>query len=237
MITILGVGHVFDIRDRVMSEIRSRHPAVVAVELDKGRYESLRSGDERSEGAPLIYRAMSLIQKRIAEKYDVKVGSEMLAAVDAAQEIGAGVALIDMPSQVVFKKMLGSMSIKEKVYFFFGMIAGLFVGKKKLDKEMDRYQKSEGDYMDAVSKEMPTLASVLIDERNEYMAKNLKEIEEEFGSVVAVVGDGHVPGLVRDMKGKGVEDVEIIRLKNIRGEEKSEDNSEVSFSFSYDVRE
>ncbi|MGM0510424.1 MAG: TraB/GumN family protein [Thermoplasmatota archaeon] len=236
MITILGVGHVFDIQERVKSEIAARNPAVVAVELDRGRYESLKSG-EKGKGAPLIYRAMSLIQKRIAKKFEVKVGSEMLAAVDIAEKIGANVALIDMPSQIVFKKMLGQMSIKEKVYFFFGTVAGLFAGKKKIEKEMDRYEKHSGDYMKVVEKEMPALSRVLIDDRNVHMAKNIKRLEERFGSVVAVVGDGHVPGLVKEIRGRreSGDDIEILRLKDIRKKKESKDNSEISFSFSYEA--
>ncbi len=212
MITILGVGHVFDIRERVKSEILLRNPAVVAVELDRNRFEALKS-QQSSGDAPILYRAMAFIQKRIAGEFDVAPGEEMLAAVEAAQEIGSGVAFIDLPADTVFRKMISSMSIKEKIYFAFGMVAGLFASKEKIEKELDRYQEQEDDYMEVLAQNMPSVSRVLIDERNDHMSEGIKHLEEKYGSVVAVVGDGHIKGIY-DNLGRG--DVEVIRLKEIQ---------------------
>lgn len=107
MITLIGVAHVFDISDRVRKEIKRRHPDIVAVELDRQRYEGLKSGDRDSSDLPLMYRAMSFIQKKIADKYGVSVGDEMLTATETAEEIGAGIALIDIPSSIALNKLMG----------------------------------------------------------------------------------------------------------------------------------
>ncbi len=213
MITILGVAHVFDIKQRVKSEIISRNPAVVAVELDRGRYAALKSGSRDDGNAPLIYRAMALIQKRIADEYGVMAGSEMLVAVEAAGELGAAVALIDLPAQEVFNRLMRTMSIKEKIYLIFGVIAGLFASKEKIEKEIDSYQKNEDRYMAVLEENMPSVTRILIDERNVHMARNIRELEERYGSVVAVVGDGHVGGLIKEMEGS---DLEVIRLRDIK---------------------
>jgi len=234
MITIIGTAHVFDISERLRDEILSRNPSVVAVELDKQRYVALRSEGDGKQDVPLMYRAMSILQKKIADDFGVQVGSEMLTAIETAKELGAGVAFIDLPADVTFKKMMGAMSIKEKIYFVAGMVAGLFTSKERVEKEMKRYEKNEADYMDILEKNMPSISRVLIDERNIYMAENLKELDRRFDSVVAVVGDGHVSGLLKELEGEGVE---TVRLKDLRNKERNTTNAEVSYSISYKVND
>ncbi|MFP4050329.1 MAG: TraB/GumN family protein [Thermoplasmata archaeon] len=228
MITIIGVAHVFDISERVKKEIKSRHPSVVAVELDRARYESLKSG-ERGGDLPLMYKLLSIIQKKIAERYNVKVGEEMLSSIEAANELGSSIALIDLPAQRVFKKLLESMSFKEKIYLIVGSIIGLIGGKGKMEKEIKRYQDNEEKYMDVMESQMPSISKILIDDRNKFMAKNIRELEERFGSVVAVVGDGHISGLIEELDR---EELEVIRLKEIMKEEK---NTDINFSYTYKV--
>ncbi len=231
MITIIGVAHVLDISERVKKEIKSRHPSVVAVELDRARYESLKSGEEGRGNLPFVYRLLSIIQKKIAKRYNVKVGEEMLSSIEAAKEIGSSIALIDLPAQRVFKKLLDSMSFKEKIYLIIGGIVGLISGKGKIEKEIKRYQDNEEQYMDVMESQMPSMSRILIEDRNKFMAKNMKDLEKRYGSVVAVVGDGHISGLIEELDD---EELEVIRLKEIMSEEK---NNEVSFSYNYKVQD
>lgn len=230
MITIIGVAHVLDISERVKKEIKSRHPSVVAVELDRARYESLKSG-ERGGKLPFVYRMLAMIQKKIAKRYNVKVGQEMLSSIEAAKEIDSSIALIDLPAQRVFKKLLNSMSFKEKIYLIIGSIIGLISGKGKIEKEIKRYQDNEDKYMDIMESQMPSISKILIDDRNKFMAKNMKDLEERFGSVVAVVGDGHISGLIKELED---EEIEVIRLKEIMEEE---GNSDVNFSYNFKVED
>lgn len=234
MITIIGTAHVFDISDRVRDEIVSRSPSVVAVELDRQRYASLKSKDKSGKDVPLMYRAMSFLQKKIADDFGVQVGSEMMVAIETAKSLGVGVAFIDLPANMVFKKMMASMTIKEKIYFIAGMVAGLFTSKERVKKEMKRYEQNEADYMDILEKNMPSISKVLIEDRNKYMAENIKELERKYDSVVAVVGDGHVPGLLEELEG---EEVETVRLKELRKGNKNRSNADVSYSFSYSLED
>lgn len=228
MITIIGVAHVFDVHERLRDEIISRNPRVVAVELDRGRYEALKEISSSGE-APFIYRVMAHVQKRIGDEYGVQPGSEMKLAVDTAREIGASVAFIDIPATYTFKRLLASMSLKEKLYLVFGMLGGLFVGRERIDREMEEFQDHEEDYMAVVEKNMPSVSRVLLDERNVFMARNILELEERYGSVLAVVGDAHVRGLVEELKER---ETGVVRLKEIMGEKSTD---EVKFSFSYEV--
>src|SRR5207247_8909522 len=100
MITLLGVGHVFDIGRSIRSEILARRPKVVALELDPVRYHTLMNRTPRARGiSPLALLAQ--FQIRIARQYGVEVGDEMIAAAQAALEIGSEIALIDQESRAI----------------------------------------------------------------------------------------------------------------------------------------
>ncbi len=243
MITIIGSAHVFDISDRIEREIMARDPPVVAVELDRTRYAALKSGERGGGDVPLIYKLLQKVQKRLAEKYGVEVGEEMLTAVDTAKKMNSKVAFIDLPAQDFLTRLLDEMSLKEKISLVIGGFVGLFISKKRLEKEIDKFQSEDTQPSSMMSVEMPAIKRILIDERNEFMAKNLRELDERFGSVVAVVGDGHVPGMKRELKDR---DLEVLRLKDIQNDETSSrikksdertNNTEVSFSYTYKVEE
>jgi len=212
MITIIGVGHVFAISENVKGLIRSKRPEVVCLELDPGRYRALMHREE-SRGVPLQYRLLSIFQKRMAAKFGTEVGDEMVAAVEAARETGAKVALIDMDAASVFARLWKRMSFREKVHLLGGAFVGLFASKERVEKEMDRYEESSDQYMELLGQGFPSIKEVLIDDRNRFMANRLSELAAQHSSVLAVVGDGHVNGIASELSGS---DVETIRLKDLR---------------------
>src|SRR5438477_10828675 len=91
MITLLGVGHVFDIGRSIRSEILARRPRVVALELDPIRYDALLSRTPRARGLSAL-ALLAQFQIRIARQYGVEVDDEMVAAARSAEEIGAEIA-------------------------------------------------------------------------------------------------------------------------------------------------
>src|SRR5687767_7647561 len=114
-ITLVGTGHVFDIRARVREEIRRRAPSVVGIELDGPRYHALRNRHTQDRRkAPFFYRLMADFQTRIANEYGVEAGDEMLAAADEARELGVPLALIDADAQQTFQRLLREMRFGEK---------------------------------------------------------------------------------------------------------------------------
>jgi len=230
MITIIGVGHVFQLSENIKDVIRSRRPEVVCLELDQGRYRALM--DKTSRGSvPLQYRVLAFIQKRMADKFGSEVGDEMLSAVSAANEVGAKVALIDMDAAKVFALLWSRMSFKERTRMIGGALVGLFLTKETVEKEMEKYEEHEDKYMETLSQGFPTVKEVLIDDRNKFMAKNISTIASSHPSVVAVVGDGHVPGLLEALKPL---EVEAVRLKDLRKQpETKKSGSEVTTSFWY----
>ena len=142
MITLLGVGHVFDIKHNVEELIMTRQPSLVCVELDKARYYALLSREPRGENAPLVYTLLAKFQENIADKYDVKVGEEMLAAVNSAKKIGASLAFIDIQADQAFQNIWSKMSFQEKIKLLVGAGAGLFVRKKRIEKELKSFEQN-----------------------------------------------------------------------------------------------
>jgi pheromone shutdown protein TraB len=214
MITLVGVGHVFAVRRGVRRIIVERRPLVVAVELDRLRFEALQRRHRRGR-APLTYRLLAFIQERIAREYGADVGEEMLAAAYAAREVGAHLAFIDMDSTIVFRRMMREMGLTERIRLFLASLGGLFVRRRKVEAELARYEADSQAYLREFAREFPRIKRVLIDERDRHMAAALRDLETRYERVVAVVGDGHVEGLLRLLADRGLE---TIRLRELRRE-------------------
>lgn len=228
-IVLVGAGHVFDIREAVKEVIRRERPRNVALELDLARFQGLLSRERGSgEGLPLVYRLLAKFQQGIAEQYGSEAGSEMVAAAEAAQEVGARLELIDMDAIMVFKRMFNAMSLKEKLLLAAGSVASIFAGKKTVEREIDRFSSDEEGVMAEIRESYPSLVRVLIDERNEHMAAKLKSIAGP-GGTVAVVGDGHVSGMAAILS--GFADVEVYRLGQLRSMPADGQNAQLTMSF------
>jgi len=268
MLTLLGVGHVFKLGERITEIIREKKPDLVCLEADKDRFEALTEreqesteskenaeaetkvegkseGEKTKKGAKkrrkmqikshlganpqAIYRLLAMFQDKVAEKYDTTSGSEMLAGARAAKEVGADVALIDMDSIEVFRKIWGNMSFKEKIRLGMGSVASLFVlfvNKSAIDREIKDFEDHTEEYLKSFEAQMPTLKRVLIDERNEYMASNIRKLSERYKNIIALIGDGHVEGLRKLLSDMNPE---VVRLSQLRTdiEDKKNEKSEL----------
>jgi len=233
-IVLVGVGHVFDIKSAVKGIIHQTRPEVVALELDAFRFNSLLS-KERGKGgpAPLVYRLLAKFQRDLAEQFGSEAGSEMLAAADAAGEIGARVALIDMEAATVFTRMTKAMSFREKTLMLVGAVMALFTRKATVEKELDRFMSNEDKFMAEIQKVYPSVVRVLIDERNEFMVRKLKEISSVSQLTVAVLGDGHVSGMTRMLS--EFAEVDVWRLNDLQNMPPTARNSEMTLSFTVDA--
>ncbi|HEX9907083.1 MAG TPA: TraB/GumN family protein [Thermoplasmata archaeon] len=230
MITLIGVGHVFALSESIKDIIRSKRPEVVCLELDPLRFQSLLHRGPQGD-VPIQYKLLAYLQKRLAGKFGTQVGDEMLAAADAAREVGAKLALIDMDGGTVMRRLWGSMTLPEKIRMMGSALVGVLVSRERVEKELERYEGNEERYIEGLAVEFPTVKEILIDDRNRFMAEKLTSISSEHKTVVAVVGDGHVSGLMDNLKAV---EVEAVRLKDIRKPSAPEDAlAEVSTTYWY----
>jgi pheromone shutdown-related protein TraB len=212
---IIGTAHVSDKSvEEVRQTILEEKPDVVAVELCQNRYLNMmaeKNGHQKQD-VPikeiikgnnltmfLVSTFLSYFQKKIGEDVGVKPGSEMIAAIEAADEVGAKVALIDRDIQITLKRALNQMSYFEKAKFVYGIIASFFSKDEAIEdiesiKEGDTLAEIMGYFKDM----SPKAFDVLVTERDAFMASRLLEINEE--NVVAVVGAGHQEGIKKNME-------------------------------------
>jgi pheromone shutdown protein TraB len=138
-----------------------------------------------------------------------------------------------MNAQHLFAKMLRSMSFSEKLKLLFSGFGGFFVSKKHVEKELQKIEKNFDKYINEIGEKFPTIKRVLIDERNYYMVQQLATASEQYEKVVAVIGDGHIPGISELLKKKEIE-FETIRLSELRNQELSKsDSATASFCMEY----
>ena len=240
MITLIGTGHVFSLSTGILKIFDEKNPDVICVELDKQRYSALMMKQtdpekyhQMSKNSPIIYKMLARFQDNMANEYGVVAGDEMLTAIKYAQGHQLPLAFIDMNAQVMFSKMLKSMSFSEKFKLFLTGVSGFFISKKRVEKELAKYEKNLDSYLHEIGNKFPTIKRVLIDERNTYMVQQLVKANEQHEKVVALVGDGHIIGLSELLNEKEAK-FETIRLSDLQKMQNVEsDSSTASFSLEY----
>ena len=220
-VLLVGSAHVVDIAAPVRAALSSRVLDAVAVELDAERAQVLLSPEgpgRRSGSAPLFARLWGVVQRRLgAEIGGGAPGGEMKAAMEFAKERSLPVFLIDDPIRVTLANLVRSMPFKERVTLLASAVVGLFLPSRVVNREMDRYAESPTEYTEELRRVSPTVARVLLDDRNEHMADRLAELRRQgYGRMAAVVGDAHLDGLRAALARRAVPS-EVVRFANLRG--------------------
>ncbi|MCD6481941.1 MAG: TraB/GumN family protein [Thermoplasmata archaeon] len=214
-LTIVGVGHVFNIAEKVRKIIEDKRPDAVAVELDYLRARALLEKEERKKiKNNFLYYMLGRLQERISSKFGVESGDEMLAAMEAAAATGAKIYFIDMNANKVIRKLWKSLSFKRKIQIFASAFLSIFLSKEDVEKEVQHFESNPDLYMDGMEKNFPEFKKILIDERNEHMAHHLRNIMGFEEKIVAVMGEGHVNGIKKILEKDGIK-IEIIHLSDL----------------------
>lgn len=221
-LTLIGTGHVFQIEDTIRDAILALRPAVVFVELDRGRLSALlhrrRTGEAPPVRGSFVQRKLAMFQEQVAKRYGGEVGGEMVAAVEAAGMVGARVLLIDRPAQVTVQRALKELTWREK-----GRALGLVIGggfralvpskRPDIDDEVRKYQADSLASLAELQGRFPTVHRVVIHERDLLMADRIRKIMEDAPSGLAVVGDGHIPGMLEQLSDLSPR---VFRLSEVR---------------------
>lgn len=210
---IIGTAHVSqDSVDEVREAILEDQPEVVAVELDRGRYTRLmqeRAGIEIDDtisvskiikedkvGVFIATSILSYFQNKIGADVEVAPGSEMMGAIEAAEEIGCKIVLIDRDINITLQRVLNKMTFMEKAKFVFTCISAFITGE---DEEINIEDLKKEDVIEEMMEEFKKISpgsyDALVNERDAYLARSILNIEEDH--VIAVVGAGHKKGINR----------------------------------------
>jgi pheromone shutdown-related protein TraB len=235
--TLLGTAHVSRASvDAVRAAVASGDYDSVAVELDPGRLQSLTDPDTLTrldlvkvirEGKTHLFAAnlaLAAYQRRLAEQLGVEPGEELKAGALDAQARGLPVHLIDREVGLTFKRALQSLGWWQRTKVGAGILASMFGDEEVGDDEIEKLK--QGDMLESsfgeFAAESPQLYQAIIAERDQYMASALRQVAAGVPAgaaspyrVLAVVGAGHLPGLVRHLRDDATDPAELRRSLEI----------------------
>ncbi|MGC9307592.1 MAG: TraB/GumN family protein [Thermoplasmatota archaeon] len=214
-VTLVGVGHVFDISSQVKDIIATVQPDVVALELDRNRLQALLTPGEKRGNLPFFHTLLASLQERIAKKYGVATGSEMKAAAQMAEENAIGILCIDMDVSVTMNRLWRDIPLRKKVLFMLSGISSLFISKKRVEAEIASFETGPQTYLQEMQSTFPELYTILIEKRNQYMTSRLMHAVDMYDRIVAFVGEGHISGM-EDLLPDDEITVSVIHLSDLR---------------------
>jgi pheromone shutdown-related protein TraB len=220
---LVGTAHVSrESADLVREVIEKERPDCVCIELDAQRFEALshrqrwenldlRQVIRQRQLAPLLANlVLASYQKKLGGALGVIPGTELLEAARAAEQHQIPVALCDRDVRITLRRAWGSMSLWNKSKLLAALIASI-VDRPVLDEdELRRIRNQDviSELMRELGKELPSVKTALIDERDAYLAHKILATEGE--RVVAVVGAGHVAGIREALCERRAVDIEAI---------------------------
>ncbi len=207
-IVLVGTAHVSEASvQEVSSCIEAEKPDTVAIELDEKRLKSLEDPEswrnmdivnvlrEKNGFLMLSNIILASFQKRMGLDAGVKPGDEMLAAINKSKELGLNTSMVDRPITVTLRRAWAKNSFWGKCNLLALLVSSAF-SKDEIDPEQIEQLKNRSemdDMMDELSKELPVVKEVLIDERDYYLASHIWG--SKGSKVLAVLGAGHLPGV------------------------------------------
>ena len=207
-VILVGTAHVSrESEQQVSHTIQKEKPDTVCVELCQSRYQSIRQKElwqetdivkvikEKKTFLLLSNLLLASFQKRIAKKFDIHPGAEMIKAIETAEEEGAEIHLADRDIRTTLSRTWRAMGLWSKIKLMFQLILSL--GEVEDIKEEDIEKMKQEDVLESllaeVGKSLPALKDILIDERDQYLAAKIRNAPGK--KIVAVVGAGHVQGI------------------------------------------
>ena len=211
---LVGTAHVSrESVTEVESIIREEMPDRVCVEIDAQRYKAITQPNnwssmniykiikERKAFLLLGNLVLQAFQRRMGMDLGVKPGEEMRAAVLVSEELDIPFSFADREIQTTLRRAWAKSSLWGKNKLLAALLSSVFTNEKLSEEEIEQLKhKSELESMlEELADYLPAAKEVLIDERDQYLATRIFESEGE--KVVAVVGAGHVPGIIRWLEG------------------------------------
>jgi len=215
-IILIGTAHVSRQSAKLVEDtIHEQTPDTVCVELCHTRLASLKDADRwrnmdivkviKEKKALLLFMNLLLasFQKKMADKFDIKPGQEMINAINAAEEINALIVPSDREIQITLSRVWRGMGLWEKLKLMFSLVFS-FGASDDINEEDIENMKQEDilqTLLSDVKKTHPIIGKTLINERDQYLAEKIRSAPGE--KIVAVVGAAHAPGIKRYLADNG----------------------------------
>lgn len=233
-IILVGTAHVSrESVEDVKNIIESENPDAVCVEIDQGRLNSLKDKNRWSkldifkiikQGQSFMLLAslvLSSFQRRMGLETGVSPGDEMKTAVELAESRGIPYYLCDRDIQVTLRRAWAKTSFWGKNKLLASLLGSAFSNEKVSEEELESLKEKDAlnSMMEELADYLPDVKTVLIDERDTYLATKIWQSPGK--KIVAVVGAGHMPGIIAHIKSfakntetASLDELELIPPKN-----------------------
>ena len=223
-ILVVGTAHVVDLSEPLRAALGNRPLDGIALELDEERAAALLAPGGPTGGparVPFFARLWSLLQRRLGAELGAGLpGAEMRTAAELARERRLPLFLIDDPARAMLNRLLTTMPPKERIQLLLGSLVGLFLPARLVEDQMEEYAAEPAEAIAELRRASPTVARVLLDERNEHMAERLAQIRARgYLRVACIVGDAHVLGLTEALRRRSIpsETLGFAELRRLTG--------------------
>lgn len=208
-ITMVGTAHVSkESVKEVKKIINELKPEVVGIELCKKRLNSIKNPSfsetklstiiRKGDFKLLLFQTLLYwYQSRVGKKIKIQPGSEMIEALHIAEKKKIKTALLDRDINVTMSRLLESLSLREKLTLLYSLFESFF--EDITEEEVEKLKEASviDTLIDEVSKKTPSIKKVLIDERDEYIAEQIKALKEK--DVLVFLGAGHIKGVKKNL--------------------------------------
>ena len=222
---VIGTAHISkQSSDLVKEVIEKEIPDCVCIELDSQRYKSISEKNkwesldikqvikEKQLTTLFINIILASYQKKLGEKLGVMPGTEMLNAINTAKNLGLKIALCDREIRITLRRAWNSMTFWQKFKLLGSGFAGIFDKIELTEDKLNELKEKDAlsEMMQELGKSLPVLKKVLIDERDIYLSKKIREAPGN--KIVAVVGAGHVKGICDELENKRIIDLKEFEI-------------------------
>lgn len=222
-IIIIPTAHVStESVELVKKTIEFYKPESVCIELDKERYKNLKNPDawkntniidiikQKKVGLLVANLILSSYQKNIAKKLKTNPGAEMIQGMKSAEIINAQIVLADRNIQTTFMRIWRSLGFFKKLKLIFSLM--LTNDEDEVTEEDLEQLLKRNNLENAVSNlsdDFPEISKVLLHERDEYLAYNIKNAPGD--KIVAILGAAHTIGVEKEIfKNQNLKELEKI---------------------------
>lgn len=239
--------------DMVRDVIEQVKPSFVVLELCEARIDSLLEQEVANVTLSDIVKEsvsqksvkvfaiglLTWMQLKAAKITGNKLGGELAAAAKAGALCKSTIVLGDRLYAVTIQRIFDKLKVWEKLTMVFVLLWEILtMSLFKLKDYIHKSEKEKGfieDEMRKFSKHLPSLANVIINERDEYLAQTICEIarvgfssrhtssysmsdhrigQAGRGKILAVVGAGHLPGIKKWLDIGGISDSRIDEISS-----------------------
>ncbi|MEL7061415.1 MAG: TraB/GumN family protein, partial [Acidobacteriota bacterium] len=153
---------------------------------------------------------LAAYQKKLGAELGVTPGAELLEAAQVAEQLDIPIALCDRDVRVTLRRAIAATPFFRRLLLLSETLVTLFESPEVSEEDLAELRDQDvlSEMMQELGRRHPSLKRVLIDERDEYLAERIRAADGE--SIVAVVGAGHLQGIVEALEARRKVDLEAL---------------------------